>query len=88
MTSSEEQKELFEKDNFIETLLKEIEQEQNKEIKVQIEKNFFIYEWIDKIAPLHSRWRLLLFLPNFFELIKIASKIEEEKTEEENGEKN
>ncbi|MEM1535938.1 MAG: hypothetical protein QXQ82_02005 [Candidatus Pacearchaeota archaeon] len=69
-------------DNFIEKLLKEIEEEQNREIKVRVEKNFFFYEWINKFAPPHSRWRLLLFLPNFFELIKIASKIKEENGKE------
>ncbi|MEM4703034.1 MAG: hypothetical protein QXP53_00925 [Candidatus Pacearchaeota archaeon] len=64
--------------NFTEKLIKEIEEEQNREIKIEVEKDFFIYHWIDKITPVHSRWRLLMFLPDFFELIKITSKMEEE----------
>ncbi|MCS7134518.1 MAG: hypothetical protein NZ889_01520 [Candidatus Pacearchaeota archaeon] len=73
---------MTEEENFASKLLQEIEEEQNREIIVEIEKNSLIYEWINKFTPLHSRWRLLLFLPSFFEIIKITSKIEEEKNGE------
>lgn len=76
---------MVEQDNFAEELIREVEEEQKKEILVHVDKNFFLYSWLDKL-PVQSRWRLLLFLPNFLELIKLTSKIAE--TQEENGEKN
>lgn len=71
-----------EEENFAEKILQEIEREMNQPITVKIEKGSVFYEWISKITPTHSRWRLLLFLPNFVELVKITTQIEKEKNGE------